>query len=90
MSEHGDARAVGDRLHIRARHGWIACVVERNEFYRPSADAALGVYLVDCQLRRDQTFGPNRGRRAGERTGERNANGLRAGPEDGGAGGGDQ
>jgi hypothetical protein len=33
---HGDARAVGDRLRIRARHGWTACVVERNEFDRPS------------------------------------------------------
>ena len=86
MTEHRDARAVGDRLRIRARHGWIACVVERNEFDRPSVDAALGVHLVDCKLCRDQTFRPSRGGRARERTGERDANRLRAGPEDGGPG----
>ena len=90
MPEHSDARAVGDRLHIRARHGWIACVVERNEFNRPSVDAALDVHLVDCKLRRDDTFRPSRGRRAGERTGERDANRLRAGPEGSGPGGGEQ
>jgi hypothetical protein len=32
MSEHGGARAVGNRLRIRARHGWIARVVEQDEF----------------------------------------------------------
>jgi len=90
MSEHSDARAVGDRLHIRARRLWTACVVERNEFDRPSVDAAPGVHLVDCKLRRDQTFRPKRGRRTGERTGERDANRLRAGPEDGSPRGGKQ
>src|SRR6516225_9416211 len=83
MSEHSDARAVGDRLHIRAGHSWIACVVERNEFDRPSVHAALGVHLVDRKLRRDQTFRPKRSRRTGERTGEGDANRLRAGPEGG-------
>src|SRR5215510_8407859 len=84
MSEHSNARAVGDRLRIRARHCWIACVVEQNEFNRPSVDATLGVHLVDCKLRRDQAFCPGRGGRARERISERDANRLRARPEDGG------
>jgi hypothetical protein len=30
MTEHSDAWAVGDHVRIRARHGWIACVVENS------------------------------------------------------------
>src|SRR6478609_11708116 len=86
MSEHGDARAVGNRLRIRARHGWIARVVEQDEFDRPSVDATLGVHLIDCKLRRDQAFRPGRGGRARQRISERDANRLRARPEDGGPG----
>ena len=66
MSQHSDAWAVGDCLRIRARYGWIACVVEQNEFNRPPVDATLGVRLVDCKLHRDQAFGSGRGGRSGQ------------------------
>ena len=84
MSEHGDARAVGDRLHIRARHvsALLASSNGTSSIGRPLI-AALGVHLVDCKPRRDQAFQAGRAGRSGQRVGESNADRRRTAPDNG-------
>ena len=58
MSEHRNARAVGNRLDVRARRLGAARVIEGDEFDGPAPDTALGVHFVDGKPRRDQAFRP--------------------------------
>ena len=84
MSKHRNARAVGNRLNVRARRLSAARVIEGDEFDGPAPDPAFGVHLVDGKPRRDQAFQAGRAGRSGQRVGESNADRRRTAPNNGG------
>ena len=88
MSKHRNARAVGNRLNVRARRLSAARVIEGDEFDGPAPDSALRVHLVDGKPRRDQAFQAGRAGPSGQRVGESDADRRRTAPDNGGPAGG--